>query len=246
VTGEAHRVRATAGPGPNTKEPGAAQPRRSVRIGLTGPIGCGKSTIAGWLAEHGAVVVDADDLAREVVAPGEPALAAVVAAFGRGVLRPDGTLDRAAVAARVFGDATALQRLEGIIRPAVRPRILAGLAEAEAAGARVAVLEAIGLVDGGYAGDCDEVWLITCDPDAQRARLQARGLPSDDAERRIEAQQRALPGMRAAATLVIDTSGTQAEARAAVEAALARALARRRDVRPAGNQQGRADGSARP
>jgi dephospho-CoA kinase len=213
-----------------------------LRIGLTGPIGCGKSTVAGWLKGHGAVVVDADEMARDVVAPGEPALAAVEAEFGDAVLRPDGSLDRAALAARVFGDGTALLRLEAIIRPAVRPRILERLAAAEAAGAPLVVLEAIGLVDGGYVPDCDEVWLVTCDPAAQRRRLKARGVADDDAERRMASQQAAIPGMRAAATRVIDTGGTLEDTRQLVEAALKEARTRPRPR----NRQGRADGSARP
>ncbi len=196
-------------------------------IGLTGPIGCGKSTVAGWLAERGAVVIDADVVAREVVEPGEPALAAVVEAFGAGVLRADGALDRAALAGIVFADADARRRLEGIVRPAVRPRIQARIAAARAAGARVVVLEAIGLVEGGYAPACDEVWLVTCAPDVQRERLVGRGMASDDAELRIGAQQAALPGMRLAAARVLDTSGTRAEARARVHAALDEALAGR-------------------
>jgi dephospho-CoA kinase len=168
--------------------------------------------------------VDADAVAREVVEPGEPALAAVVAQFGTEVLRADGWLDRSRLAERVFGDPEALRRLEAIIRPAVRPRIEARLAAGEAAGAPIVVLEAIGLVQGGYAADCDEVWLVTCDPEAQRARLRDRGVSSEDAERRIAAQQAGLPEMRAAADRIIDTTGSRGTARRAVEQALGEAL----------------------
>ena len=196
-------------------------------IGLTGPIGCGKSTVAGWLAERGAMIIDADVIAREVVEPGEPALAAIVGAFGAGVRRADGSLDRAALAGIVFADVDARRRLEGIVRPAVRPRIEARIAAARAAGAPIVVLEAIGLVEGGYAPACDEVWLVTCQPDVQRERLLARGLTTQDAERRIGAQQAALLGMRLAAARVLDTSGSLAEARARVHAALDEALAGR-------------------
>jgi dephospho-CoA kinase len=206
-----------------------------LRIGLTGPIGCGKSTVAAWLAEHGAVVIDADEVAREVVEPGQPALAAVVAEFGSDVIRPDGSLDRPALAARVFGDPPALRRLEAIIRPAVRPRIKARLAAAEAAGAPVVVLEAIGLVEGGYVPDCDEVWLVTCSQREQRERLRDRGVSADDAARRIAAQRDAVPQMRAAATRILSTSGDRDLVRARVASALRRpraALATGRD--PAG------------
>ena len=107
---------------------------RPVRIGLTGPIGCGKSTVAGWLGERpGVVVIDADQVAREVVEPGEPALDAVVARFGPDLLRDDGSLDRAALGRIVFADPAALRDLEAITHPAVRPRILAAIADAEAA-----------------------------------------------------------------------------------------------------------------
>ena len=201
------------------------QPGTTLRLGLTGPIGCGKSTVAGWLAEGGAVIVDADQVAREVVAPGEPALTAIVRTFGPGVLADDGSLDRAALAELVFGDEPALRRLEAIIRPAVRPRILARMAAAETAGASIVVLEAIGLVEGGYVDDCDEVWMVTCTPREQRARLLGRGAAADDAARRIAAQVDALPRMREAATRMISTSGSQASARARVDAALAAALA---------------------
>ncbi len=146
----------------------------TVRIGLTGPIGCGKSTVAGWLGERpGVVAIDADEVAREVVEPGEPALEAVFARFGDAVRAPDGSLDRAALGRIVFADPAALRDLEAITHPAVRARILARLADAEAAGAQAVVIEAIKLVEGGLADLCDEVWLVTCDP-ACPARPPAR------------------------------------------------------------------------
>src|SRR5512135_441205 len=95
---------------------------KTVRIGLTGPIGCGKSTVAGWLEELGAVIIDADDVAREVVEPGTPGFDEVVTAFGRGIVTADGELDRAALGRVVFADPSALRRLESIVHPAVRPR----------------------------------------------------------------------------------------------------------------------------
>src|SRR5207245_1393765 len=151
--------------------------RRSIRIGLTGPIGCGKPTVAGWLAARGAAVVDADAIAREVTNPGEPTLDAVWARFGLSVRRPDGTLDRAALGRIVFSDPSALGDLEAIIHPAVRPRIELAVGEAEGSGSRVVVIEAIKLVEAGYAAQCDEVWLVLCDPANQRERLLGRGAP---------------------------------------------------------------------
>ncbi len=192
----------------------------TVRIGLTGPIGCGKSTVAGWLGERpGVVVIDADQVAREVVEPGEPALDAVVARFGPGVLRDDGSLDRAGLGRIVFADPAALRDLEAITHPAVRPRILAAIADAEAAEARAVVIEAIRLVEGGLAEMCDEVWLVTCDPTVQRERLVGRGASSDDAERRIAAQAGLIDRVRPIATRVIDSSGDLTATRDLVDTA---------------------------
>ena len=218
-----------------------------MRIGLTGPIGCGKSTVASWLRDRGAAVIDADEVAREVTPPGSAELAAVVEAFGSGVLRDDGTLDRAGLGRIVFTDPAALRRLEAIIHPAVRPRILAAMAAAEESGAPAVVVEAIKLVEGGLAALCDEVWLVACEPDAQRARLLQRtrdrlgadvdGAGGDrvatdvraaahlerrlelDAEARIAAQADLVARLRPHATRVIDTSGTIAESRRRVDAA---------------------------
>lgn len=200
--------------------------RRSLRIGLTGPIGCGKSTVAGWLAEEGAAVVDADEVAREVTAPGEPAVAEIAARFGRDVMRADGSLDRAALARIVFADEQRLRELESIVHPAVRPRLLAAVEAAEESGAPIVAIEAIKLVEGGLAALCDEVWLVTCDPGEQRARLAGRGVYPADADRRIAAQGAIVDRLRPVATRVIDTTGTSAEARAVVAAA-ARAATRR-------------------
>lgn len=197
----------------------ARAPHRSLRIGLTGPIGCGKSTVAGWLAEEGAAVVDADEVAREVTAPGEPVLVEIAARFGRDLVREDGTLDRAGLARIVFADERRLRELESIVHPAVRPRLLAAVEAAENAGAPIVAIEAIKLVEGGLAALCDEVWLVTCDPDEQRSRLAGRGVYPADADRRIAAQGAIVDRLRTVATRVIDTSGASAQARALVVAA---------------------------
>lgn len=197
---------------------------RAVRIGITGPIGCGKSTAAGWLGELGARVIDADRVAHEVTSPGSPELAAIADAFGPGVLGADGALDRRALGRIVFADPAALARLESIIHPAVRPRILAAIAEGERDGVPAVVIEAIKLVEGGLAEVCDEVWLVTCDPAAQRERLTARGADPADAEARIAAQGDLVARLTPAAARVIDTTGPLADSRARVHAAWAAAL----------------------
>jgi dephospho-CoA kinase len=204
---------------------GPEAPHRTVRIGLTGPIGCGKSTVAAWLAARGAVVIDADAIARQVT--DEPTMrAAIVEAFGPAVAGPDGGLDRGALAATVFDDPDALARLEALTHPHVRRPIEAAVAAAEAQGAPAVVIEAIKLVEGGLAAACDEVWLVTCDPVAQAARLAGRGVSAADAARRVAAQgdirERLAPG----ATRVLVTDGAPDGARAAALAAYEQALAR--------------------
>lgn len=194
-----------------------------IVIGLTGPIGCGKSTVAGWLAALGARVIDADRVARGVTPPGSPELAAIVDAFGRGVLRPDGSLDRQLLGRIVFADPGALRRLETIIHPAVRPRILAEVEAARADGAPAVVIEAIKLVEGGLAALCDEVWLVTCAPDVQLARVRARarerGEDAVDAEARVAAQAGLTERLRPFVTRLLDTSGGLDETRTLVESA---------------------------
>ena len=213
----------------------------TIRIGITGPIGCGKSTVAGWLADLGAVVIDADVAARQVTEPGTRALDAIAATFGPDLVRPDGTLDRAALGRIVFADPEALATLEAIVHPAVRPLILAEMEAAEHAGAPAIVVEAIKLVEGGLASLCDEVWLVTCSSGTQlervTARAAARGASSADARARIEAQAGLADRLESFATRVIDTSATLEATRAAVEAAYREAVDTSR-VQPRGKDGG--------
>lgn len=197
----------------------------TVTIGITGPIGCGKSTVAGWLGEFGALVIDADAVARAVTDGDPSVLADIVETFGPRVTRGDGALDRSAVAEIVFGDPIALTRLEAIVHPAVRRSILASILAAEAGAAPSIVIEAIKLVEGGLAAACDEVWLVTCEPDLQMARLAGRGMAPSDAAARTAAQGSIRERAEAVADRIIDTSGTLEESRARAVAAYRAALA---------------------
>ena len=200
----------------------------AVRIGITGPIGCGKSTIASWLGEAGAVVIDADRVARLVTGPGWPAVAEIASTFGAELLREDGSLDRGALGRIVFSDPAALAELEAIVHPAVRPVILEELSAAEKAGAPAVVIEAIKLVEGGLAELCDEVWLIVCAEDVQLARLENRlsvaGGDPGDAEARITSQSGLIARLAAVATRILDSSDDAATTRAEVGQAYAEAL----------------------
>ncbi|MBA3307537.1 MAG: dephospho-CoA kinase [Chloroflexi bacterium] len=199
---------------------------RPFLIGLTGPIGCGKSTVAGMLAELGATVIDADAVAAAATGRGEATLSSIRARFGEGIFAPDGSLERAALARVVFEDPAALRDLEAIVHPEVRRRVEAALESATQAGALVVVVEAIKLVEGGLAARCDEVWLITCRESDQRFRLTKRGMPVEEAARRMASQGADLAErLGPHATRRVDTSGTAAETLQRVEDALADALA---------------------
>jgi dephospho-CoA kinase len=190
-----------------------------MRVGLTGGVASGKSTVARILAELGAVVVDADLLAREVVQPGTPGLAAVVAAFGETVLADDGSLDRPALGAVVFGDPTARKRLESILHPLIRAR---GAAIEEEAGPDALVVHDIPLlVETGQAGSFDAVLVVDVPTDTQVARMVGeRGMTREDALARVAAQASREERL-AAATYVLDNTGTREDLRDRVTEVLA-------------------------
>lgn len=183
----------------------------SVRIGLTGGIGAGKSSVSSILVELGAVLIDADLLAREVVAPGTPGLARVVEEFGEDVLTPNGDLDRPAVADIVFGDADAKRRLEAIIHPLVFERIVE--IEGQAGPDDVVVHDIPLLAESGRADTFDAVVVVDVPEDVQVERLvRDRAMTPEDAQARIAAQASREERL-ALATHVIDNTGTLADLR---------------------------------
>lgn len=179
-----------------------------VRIGLTGGIGSGKSTVSAALAERGAAVIDADAVVRELQAPGQPVLTAMVEHFGPAILHPDGTLDRQAVADRVFTDTEALGALNAIVHPAVGAEIVQRLATAEATDALV-VLDVPLLVEND-AVSVDVIVVVDTDPDLAVHRLVTlRGFDEVDARARM-ARQASREERRARADFVVVNDGDRA------------------------------------
>jgi dephospho-CoA kinase len=196
-----------------------------LRVGLTGGIGSGKSTVAAILAAHGAVVVDSDAIAREVVAPGTEGLARVLSRFGPDVTTADGSLDRAALAAIVFGDPRALADLNSVLHPLVAARTRELLAAADEAA--VVVFDVPLLVENAMQDRYDRVVVVHAETETRLSRLAARGVAKDDALRRMAAQ--ASDEQRAAvADELIDNSGGRERLEAEV-ASLWRRLAAAHD-----------------
>jgi dephospho-CoA kinase len=156
-------------------------------VGLTGGIGSGTSTVARFLGEHGAVIVDADVFARDAVGAGSDAFDAVVQRFGDEVVGPDGELDRPKLASIVFADRAALADLEAIVHPEVR-RMIADRIQAELDTDHVVVLVNPLLIEMGAHRDCDVVVVISADPETQVARTVARGMDEADVRARLAAQ----------------------------------------------------------
>ena len=196
--------------------PAAAAPGRIVHVGLTGGIGAGKSTVAAMLAERGAIVLDADVAAREVVAPGTDGAAAVAAQFGARVLAEDGSLDRAALAAVVFADPGRRAALNAIIHPRVREWMARRAGQAPAGS--VVVQDIPLLVENGLGKLFDLVVVVDADDETRVARLTGeRGMAPDEARARIAAQAPRETRL-AAADVVIDNSGARVALGAQVDA----------------------------
>jgi len=179
-------------------------------VALTGGVGAGKSTVAAMLADRGAVVIEADDLAREAVGPGSPGLVKVLDEFGPDVAAPDGSLDRAKLAARVFDDTDARHRLEGIVHPEVA-RLFAAEVGRRRDTDEIVVYAIPLLVERGLAGTFDVVVAVAAGEDVRAARVAAQGrMTAADARRRMQAQ--ASDAERAAvADIVVDNEGSVAD-----------------------------------
>jgi len=161
-----------------------------MRIGLTGGIAAGKSMVSGLLAELGAWILDADAISREVVEPGTEGLKAVAAEFGEKVLLPDGTLDRRALGAEVFGDPQKLERLNGILHPIIKAEMLKRAAEIEEQHPKdIVIFDVPLLIESGWQDVADEVWLVSAPVEQRIRRIAMRdGLDEKQAMERISAQ----------------------------------------------------------
>lgn len=188
-----------------------------LRAALTGGIATGKSHCLARFAALGVPTIDADLLAREAVAPGSPGFEAVAARFGRGVILPDGTLDRTALGAIVFEDRVARAALEAIIHPEVRQRIREWFVSLPAQ-TPVAMADIPLLFETGQEHDFDRVIVCACDPEEQVRRVKARNGLSEEAARRRLAAQWPIAAKEARAHYVIRTDGTFAETDAQVRA----------------------------
>jgi dephospho-CoA kinase len=206
-------------------------PRPFLLVGLTGGIATGKSTVDAALRELGAEIIDADVLAREVVEPGEPALAEIAAEFGPEVIGPDGRLDRKALGAIIFADPDRRRRLEAITHPRIRERFLARLDALAARGFRgIAIFDAPVMIESGNYRNMDKLVVVVADDPTQVERLMARdGIGRDEALRKI-ASQMPLAEKARLADYVIENSGdrvaTETQVRRVYAALLADLAAR--------------------
>lgn len=185
-------------------------------IGLTGGIASGKSTVAGMAAASGIPVIDADQLARDAVAPGTPGLEQITESFGVRVLKGDGTLDRAALAEIIFADSSARQKLEAILHPAIK--MLAGmrLEELRRKGTAAVFYMAPLLIEAGATDRVDEIWVVYVDRETQLQRIQQRDYVSRAAAEKRLAAQMSMDEKRAYGRIVIDNSGDLEELRVRV------------------------------
>jgi dephospho-CoA kinase len=189
-------------------------------IGLTGNVATGKSQVARMLGELGAHVIDADALTHELEQKGKPVHAAIIAAFGPGILRADGEIDRARLGKLVFSDPDTLHRLEAIVHPAVTAEVARQISDLESRasdGRAVIVIEAIKLIEAGLHKQCNALWVVTCRPGLRLDRMmRTRGLSEADARLRVVAQP-PQSEKAALADVLIENNGTLDELRAKVK-----------------------------
>ncbi len=188
-------------------------PARPLRIGLTGGIASGKSTVARLFAGHGVPVIDTDEIARRVVAPGSPALAEIAATFGAGFIGPDGALDRRRLRAHVFADPTARARLEAILHPRIGHETLADCARA---GGAYQVLVVPLLFESGFERHVDRTLVVDCPETLQRERLLARDAETPQQVEHILAAQLPRTERLQRADDIVDNGGTPQAAAAQV------------------------------
>ncbi len=160
-----------------------------IKIGLTGPTGAGKSTVAEWLLCAGVPVIDSDKVAREITLPGQPTLSVLAEAFGKDILLPDGSLDRKKLAERAFSDPDSTARLNAITHPAITERVKTAFATYEAAGEKAVVLDAPLLFESTLDRVCDHTVAVLAPESVRLARIRARDSLSEDAAKtRMSAQ----------------------------------------------------------
>lgn len=178
-------------------------------VGLTGGVGAGKSTVAELFAELGVAVIDTDVIARELTAPGQPALAEIRVAFGVAVMHADGTLDRAALRRRIFADATARVQLEAILHPRIRREVESALARVQTPYALVVI--PLLVETGGYRDLLERVLVVDCPEAVQTARVMARsGLKQEEAAAILAAQARRAERLAVADDVVVNDASPDA------------------------------------
>ena len=187
-------------------------------IGLTGGIATGKSSVALFFSEKGVPVLDADQLARDVVRPGSSALGQIISLFGSDKVTAEGELDRTRVAAIIFADPAKRRQLEAILHPEIRKLAETRIAEAAAAGYHRLIYMAPLLIEAGARDRVDDIWVVTVRPEIQLQRLMRRdGIGREQAERIISSQM-PLAEKERYGTVIIDNSGTKSETRKILEA----------------------------
>jgi len=192
---------------------GSASIRPMRVIGLTGGIATGKNTVANMLEKLGAQIIDADQLSRDVVAPGSPVLSEICSCFGTAILQQDGTLNRQTVRELVFTDHKKRLHLEAIIHPAIKKLALSRLEHARQTGTKVAVYMAPLLIEAKATDRVDEIWVVTLQPEVQLARLMKRDACSRDQAIQIIAAQMPLAEKERHGVVVIDNSGSLEDTR---------------------------------